>query len=146
MNSPAFWRGSTVCLGWLATTLCAFAQSTNLTVEATSLPDVSGSVVRVFGALALVLALFFGGVWFFKNWQRFGRFKSRPAKLGVLEARAMGNRHTLYVVGYQRQRMLVGTSPTGITLISHLPDEGAAESGSPLDFATALSHAARRES
>lgn len=146
MKFSGFWRGTTVCIGWLAAGVCAFAQNTNLTVETAPLPDVSGSVVRVFGALALVLALFLGGVWLFKNWQRFGRFKGRPAKLSVLEVRTMDNRHTLYLIGYQRQRMLVGTSPTSITLISQLPDEEAAEIESPPDFAIALRQAVDRES
>jgi flagellar biogenesis protein FliO len=146
MKTSGFRRGATMGFHWLATGACALAQTTHATVETAPLPDVSGSVARVFGALALVLALFFGGVWLFKNWQRFSRFKGRPARLGVLETRALDNRHTLYVIGYQRQRMLVGTSPTGITLISELPDEEAAEAGSPPDFATALGRAVERPS
>ena len=146
MNSTGFRRGFMASVGWLAAGVCAFAQSTNLTVEATPLPDVSGSVVRVFGALALVLAVFFGGVWFVKNWQRFGRFKGRTARLNILETRVLGNRHTLYVVGYDQQRMLVGTSPAGVVFISHLSDEEAAGTAPSSDFAAALDHVVRRES
>lgn len=146
MISHGFRRWPTALLVWLVAGACAFAQNTNLTAElTTSLPDASGSVVRVLGALALVLALFFGGVWCFKNWQRLVRFKGPQAKLTVLEVRALDNRHAIYVVGYQRQRMLIGTSQTDITLLSHLPDEEAAETASPSDFAAALNQAVTRK-
>lgn len=145
MIFPGFRRWPPTLLGWLAAGVCAFAQNTNLTAELTPLPDATGSVVRVLGALALVLAVFFGGIWAFKNWQRLVRFKGPPAKLTVLEVRGLDNRHALYVVGYQRQRMLIGTSQTDITLLSHLPDEEAPEAGSPSDFAAALNQAVTRK-
>lgn len=145
MTSPGFRRWPTALLGWLVAGACAFAQATNLTAEVTQLPDATGSVVRVLGALALVLALFFGGVWGFKNWQRLVRFKGPLAKLSVLEVRALDNRHSLYVVGYQRQRMLIGTSQTDITLLSRLPDEEAPEAEPPSDFAAALNQAVTRK-
>src|SRR6478735_6702127 len=44
--------------------------STNLPPVSPALPEASFSVIRVFGALMLVLGLFLGGVWLFKNWQR----------------------------------------------------------------------------
>lgn len=145
MTSLGFRHWPTVFFCWLVAGACAFAQTTNLTTEVTPLPDAAGSVVRVLGALALVLALFFGGVWGLKNWQRLVRFKGPSAKLSVLESRALDNRHSLYVVGYQRQRMLIGISQTDITLLSHLPDEEAPEAESPSDFATALNQAVTRK-
>ena len=93
MIFPGFRRWPPTLLGWLAAGVCAFAQNTNLTAELTPLPDATGSVVRVLGALALVLAVFFGGIWAFKNWQRLVRFKGPPAKLTVLEVRGLDNRH-----------------------------------------------------
>jgi len=85
------------------------------------LPDVSFSALRVLGALIFVLAVFLGGVWLFRNWQRFMVQKGRAPKLTVLEAKALGNRHALYVIAYEQQRMMLAASPTGVTLISHLP-------------------------
>lgn len=85
------------------------------------LPDISLSVLRLFGAMALVLALFFGGVWLFRNWQRLVMHKGRPTKLNVMEMRPLGNRHALYVVAYEDQRMLISSSPTGVSFLSHLP-------------------------
>ena len=96
--------------------------STNLPPIAPSpLPDASFSVIRVFGALVLVLALFLGGVWLFKNWQRLTLQRGRPTQLQILEMKALGGKHALYVVGYQQQRMLVASSPNGVALVSHLP-------------------------
>lgn len=117
------------------------AQITNA-VPLTPLPEVGFSVLRVLGALVLVLALFFAGVWLFKNWQRITAQQSgRQSRLNILEARPIGNRQMLYVVGYDRQRMLVAASPAGVTLVSPLPDGTDAEPLTPPapSFAATLS-------
>jgi flagellar biogenesis protein FliO len=105
------------------------------------------SVLRVLGALALVLAVFFAGIWLFRNWQRLVGRAGRAPKLSVLEVKALGNRHSLYVVGYERQRMLLASSPAGITLVSQLPEAAADEtSSSPqLGFAETLQHVLNRK-
>jgi flagellar biogenesis protein FliO len=96
----------------------------------TTLPDTGTSVLRVFGAFLLVLALFFGGVWVFRNWQRFAaRQNGAVPKLNVLEVKPLGHRYALYVIGYERQRMLVASSPTGIALLSSLPQASEEEAG-----------------
>jgi flagellar biogenesis protein FliO len=95
--------------------------STNLPPVTLALPDAGLSLVRVFGALAFVLALFLGGVWLFKNWQRLAIQRGRSTQLEILEMRALGNRHVLYVIGYQQQRLLLAASPSGVALVSHLP-------------------------
>ena len=110
------------------TILLAAPVSTNLPPMNTALPDAGFSVLRVFGALALVLALFLGGVWLFKNWRRLALQRGgRAPQLQVMEVRPLGQRHVLYVVGYQQQRMLLAASPTGVALVSHLPAADAAE-------------------
>jgi flagellar biogenesis protein FliO len=85
------------------------------------LPDASFSVIRVFGALVLVLALFLAGVWLFRNWQRLALRRGQPSQLQILEVKALGGKHALYVVGYQQQRLLLASSPAGVALVSHLP-------------------------
>lgn len=109
------------------------------------LPDAGPSVLRVMGALALVLGLFLGGAWLFKNWQRLTIQRGRTPKLNVLETRPLGGKHSLFVVGYQQERFLIASSPGGINLLSHLPSaeekDAAAEipvSGTPPSFAQAL--------
>jgi flagellar protein FliO/FliZ len=87
-----------------------------------ALPDAGSSVLRVFGALILVIAIFLGGVWLFRNWQRFTLRKGGAPRLNVIEVRSLGQRHALYVVGYDQQRMLLASSPAGVTLVSHLPE------------------------
>lgn len=98
--------------------------------------DTTGSMIRVMGALGIVFAVFFGGVWLFRNWQRLLVKRGVAPKLNVLEARSIGNRQSIIVVGYGEQRMLIGAAPNGLTLISHLPSEEApqaalASEGSP---------------
>ncbi|HLP78114.1 MAG TPA: flagellar biosynthetic protein FliO [Candidatus Paceibacterota bacterium] len=85
-----------------------------------SLPDVTGSVLNVFGALAIVLAVFLGGVWLFRNWQRLTIHRGRAPKLNVLESKSLGGRHAIYVVGYENERFLISSSPTGINMLTHL--------------------------
>jgi flagellar biogenesis protein FliO len=91
-----------------------------------ALPDMGASLLRVTGALGLVIALFLGGVWLFKNWQRLALRKGAAPKLAVLEIKSLGQRQSLYVVGYEQQRMLLASSAAGITLVSHLPEAGTA--------------------
>ncbi len=89
-----------------------------------ALPGAAGSilsVVRVLGALVLVFAVFFAGLWMFRNWQRVLVRQGRAPKLAVIEARSLGQRHTLFVVGYEQQRLLVAASPTGVSLLTNLP-------------------------
>jgi flagellar biogenesis protein FliO len=101
--------------------------STNLPPISPAFPDASFSVIRVFGALLLVLALFLGGVWVFKNWQRLTLHRGRPSQLQILETKALGGKHALYVVGYQQQRLLLASSPNGVALVSHLPSADPAD-------------------
>jgi flagellar biogenesis protein FliO len=101
--------------------------STNLPPISPALPDASFSVIRVFGALVLVLGLFLAGVWLFRNWQRLTLRRGRPSQLQILEMKALGGKHALYVVGYQQQRLLLASSPSGVALVSHLPSADATE-------------------
>ena len=101
--------------------------STNLPPISPALPDASFSVIRVFGALVLVLGLFLAGVWLFRNWQRLTLQRGRPSQLQILEMKALGGKHVLYVVGYQQQRLLLASSPAGVALVSHLPAADATE-------------------
>jgi flagellar biogenesis protein FliO len=124
------WGRAAACVWLLGGAPCVLGQTNGLPAN-TSLPDVGFSVLRILGALALVLALFFASVWLFRNWQRFLGRTGRAPKLSVLEVKPVGNRHSLYVVGYEKQRLLLASSPTGITLVSRLPDVVTDETLSP---------------
>ena len=79
------------------------------------------SLLRVVGALGVVIALFLAGVWLFKNWQRLARRRGAAPKLSVLEVRSLGQRQALYVVAYEHRRMLIASSSAGVTMLTHLP-------------------------
>ncbi|MDB6052915.1 MAG: flagellar assembly protein FliO [Verrucomicrobiales bacterium] len=119
-----------------------FAAAEISTSAPMAVPNMAGSVVRVFGALALVMGLLFGGVWLMRNWQRINLRKGRAIpNLNILEVRSLGPRQTLFVVGYNRQRLLVAASPAGIQLLTPLPeaDEDEVKQTSPtIHFADAL--------
>ncbi len=120
-------------------------------VAAPPFPDAGVSLIRVTGALALVLGLFLGGAWLFKNWQRLAIQRGRQPRLNILETRSLGARQAVFVVGYERQRFLVATSPAGVNLLSHLPDaetsevEPAEKPGTPMSFGQALTHVLKRK-
>ncbi len=129
-NLPGRRRWPGLCLLLTLVAQACLAQ-TNEVVSASARPDAmpnaGASVLRVFGAFALVTALFFVGVWLFRNWQRFAFRKGGAPRLNVIEVKSLGQRHAIYVVGYDQQRMLLSSSPGGVTLLSHLPnaDEAA---------------------
>jgi flagellar biogenesis protein FliO len=127
------------------------ADTTNSPVAAPPFPDAGVSLIRVTGALALVLGLFLGGAWVFKNWQRLAVQRGRQPKLNLLETRSLGARQAVFVVAYERQRFLVATSPAGVNLLSHLPDaettetEPAERPGAPMAFGQALAQVLKRK-
>jgi flagellar biogenesis protein FliO len=111
-----------------------FGETTNslaAPLVAPPLPDAGVSLLRVTGALALVIGIFLGGVWLFKNWQRLAIQRGCAPKLTVLETRSLGGRHAIYVIGYERERFLISSSPGGVNFLSHLPGsvEGETEAG-----------------
>jgi flagellar biogenesis protein FliO len=142
---------------FLITLLCVvaggvFAQTTNSVTAPLPLPDTGGSLLRVMGSLALVLGLFLGGVWLFKNWQRLALKGGQQPKLNVLESRSLGARQGVCVLGYDKQRFLIATSPAGVTLLSHLPDAETGETptptetpSGPMPFAQALANVLKRK-
>lgn len=82
--------------------------------------NVGAALLRVTGMLALVLALFLGGVWLFRNWQRLTLPRGQAPKLNILETRSLGGRHAIFVVGYEQERFLIASSPAGINMLTHL--------------------------
>ena len=106
--------------------LSAAAQTTNSAAAssfspALSTPDLGASLLRVTGALALVIGIFLAGVWLLRNWQRLAVRRGRAPKLNVLEIRSLGGRQAIYVVGYEQERFLLASSPAGVNFLTHLP-------------------------
>ncbi len=154
-------RGVSVCApllrvigatAWLLAT-CAYGAATTNTFSSSltspSLPDAGPSLLRVLGALALVLGLFLGGAWLIRN-GRFSAFgRGRSARLNVLETRSLGGRQAIYVVAYGQERFLIGSTPAGINLLSHLAppqeNEDGVQEQSPtnLSFSQALAQVLR---
>jgi len=141
-------------LGWTLPAVAAWVRPTMALAEAVNapsaspLPDMGVSALRVFGGLVLVLALFLGGVWLFKNSQRAIGRPNGVNKLRVVEVKSLGNRQSICVVGYGRQRILVGTSPAGVSLVSQLPEASAEDetkTAAP-SFADALQNVLQRKS
>lgn len=123
-----------IWLGLFLLALGPLAHAATLTNAPASLgsdlPNLGYSVLRLIGSLVLVLALFLGGVWGFRNWQRLAVQRGRPAHLRILEMKSLGNRQALFLVACDQQRMLLGSSPAGVQLITHLPESDSEETQS----------------
>jgi flagellar biosynthetic protein FliO len=103
---------------------------------------------RMIGSLAFVVAIFFGGAWLFRNMHRFRQTAGPARKLQVLEAKSLGARQAIYVVGFEEQRLLIGSTPQGLTLLTHLPDgvtQPETERIVPVSFGEALLQALGRK-
>jgi flagellar biosynthetic protein FliO len=118
---------------------------------AATMPSMGVAVFRMVGSLAVVIALFFAAAWFFKNMHRFKAQGANQRKLQVLEGKSLGPRQAVYVVAYEQQRLLIGASAQGLTLLTHLP-EGAAQPEAdkaerilPVSFGEALMQALGRK-
>jgi flagellar biogenesis protein FliO len=140
------------CCVFLLSPACAHGAATNLLsgpLNTSSLPETGPSLLRVFGALALVLGLFLGGAWLVRNGRLNIFGQGRASRLNILETRSLGARQALYVVAYGQERFLIGSTPAGISLVSHLapPPEGEdsapAQPANGMPFAQALSQVLR---
>ena len=116
-----------------------------------AVPSMGAAIFRMIGSLAVVIALFFAGAWLYRNLHRFKAGQSNLRKLQVLEGKSVGPRQALYVVAYEQQRLLIGSTAQGLTLLTHLP-EGEPQSQTtsnerivPVSFGEALMHALGRK-
>jgi flagellar biosynthetic protein FliO len=89
---------------------------------AAAAPSMGAAVFRMVGSLALVIAIFFAAAWVFRNMHRFKAAGANQRKLQVLEGKSLGPRQAVYVVAYEHQRLLIGASAQGLTLLTHLPE------------------------
>ena len=136
----------TALAGWLlaAATVSGADAVTNLVtapLTGAATPSLLGPLVRMLGAVALLLALLFGVQWWLRQNRQSVAGRNPAKRLNVLEVKSLGHRHVLYVVGYEQQRLLIATSPAGINLLTPLPEATpqAAETVAPVvSFADAL--------
>ena len=112
--------------------------------EPVSLTEV---MIRIVGALMIVMAILLGGAWWFRKSRLFGLVPAQSSHLNVIETRSLGSRHALHVVEYGSKRFLIADSPAGtnfLTDLEKLEEEAteeldeAAEKFSPGSFAGKL--------
>ncbi len=66
------------------------------------------------------------GVWRSAVWKTWApRARSKRKTLAVRETAALGDRRFVCVIQFERQRFLVGSSPSSVTLLAQLPGESA---------------------
>ena len=112
--------------------------------EPVSLTEV---MIRIVGALMIVMAILLGGAWWFRKSRLFGLVPAQSSHLNVIETRSLGSRHALHVVEYGSKRFLIADSHAGtnfLTDLEKLEEEAteeldeAAEKFSPGSFAGKL--------
>lgn len=86
-------------------------------------------MIRIVGALMIVLAILLGGAWWFRKSRLFGLVPAQSSHLNVIETRSLGSRHALHVVEYGSKRFLIADSPAGTNFLTDLEklDEDASE-------------------
>ncbi len=86
-------------------------------------------MIRIVGALMIVLAILLGGAWWFRKSRLFGLVPAQSSHLNVIETRSLGSRHALHVVEYGSKRFLIADSPAGTNFLTDLEklDENASE-------------------
>lgn len=114
-------------IGFLASASAASVSTNSLPLVEPSLPGAWASLLRLFGAMLVVMAIFLAAAWIFRKWLMQGPATRSPGKLRILEIRPLGHRHALYVVGYEQQRLLLASSPSGVVFLSSLPASDASE-------------------
>ena len=119
---------SLLAVGGLVAILPAVSAATNLVADGPTFDraiDPMTSVLRVIGALLLVIAILVGGALYFRKTKFFAQYKG-AARLRVLETRSLGFRSNLLVVGYEQNRYLLSVSPTGVQMLTALPQDSKA--------------------
>lgn len=104
-----------------------------LTTNAVTAPDLgsaAGSLGRLMGSLALVVAVMLGALWIYRHWQRLLLQRKPETGLRVVDVKSLGQRMAVYVVAYRHQRFLIGGSPNGLSLLSPLESDPS-ESSDP---------------
>lgn len=106
------------------------------TVDAQAVPPVAGnyygsvmpSIVKVFGALAVVIACIYGGVYLFKR--SLGRKfsgNSRSSALEVLETTHIGPKRVITLLRVNDRAVLIGSTESQVALLTELSSEETAE-------------------
>ena len=80
-----------------------------------------GSILRLGGSLLIVLGVLLAVVWLLRQWQRIAAKTGPLASLRLIESLSLGSKQALYLVECEGQRMLLGSSPAGLSLLSSIP-------------------------
>ncbi|HEY1171668.1 MAG TPA: flagellar biosynthetic protein FliO [Verrucomicrobiae bacterium] len=132
----------------------SFTGLANAAEQATKLspppgPSLTSSLIRLVGGLFVVFGVFLGAIWLLKRAPMLGRKAGDTRKLNVMESRNLAPRQALYVIGYERQRYLVASTPTGISLLTALPaaetDEAPSDKVTTASFTEALMQAVQKQ-
>jgi flagellar biogenesis protein FliO len=83
--------------------------------------DLFATGIKMFGAFAIVLAVFAGFVLAVKKWGHLATRSPANRELNVVEFRVLAHKTYLYVIEHQSERFLLSVGPTGTTLVSPKP-------------------------
>lgn len=83
--------------------------------------DLFATGIKMFGAFAIVLAVFAGFVLAVKKWGHLATHSPANRELNVVEFRVLAHKTYLYVIEHRNERFLMSVGPHGTTHISPKP-------------------------
>ena len=99
---------------------------TQIRTGAPSSSPLARVLARTFTRTSALAAARLKAFWRSLIWTSLVRRAGRKRKtLSVCETAALGDRRFISVIQFERQRFLIGSSPSSITLLSKLPDESS---------------------
>lgn len=100
--------------------LLFFAHNINTTNLSTLASERAGLFIQILCLLALIIVGSYLFIQIKRQAFKLKRGSKSQKKLEILETKALGNRQFLCVVAYEKQRILLGTSPNGLQFLCSL--------------------------
>lgn len=100
-----------------------FSNTNQQIIQSNALPNPWVSLLRVLGATILVVGLLFLFAWIIKRWNKFSFITGKVQKLRLIESCCVGKNCFVSVVTYQNHKMILGITPSSISLLLQLPDQ-----------------------
>ena len=90
--------------------------------EAWPLPDPVGSSIRGLVAVLLVMAVMAAAVWVFRRGMPRWTGAGQTSPVQIQTAVSLGDRRSLVLVSVEGRRLLLGVTPSQVTLVTSLQD------------------------
>jgi flagellar biosynthetic protein FliO len=109
--------------------LCVCTQGGVLLADEDAVPELSSeiwpSLIKLVGALALILVIIYGSVWLLKRFS-LGKTPGGGELISIVDRRFLAPKQALYLIKVGGKHVLVGSSEAGLTAITTVGEEDLA--------------------